>query len=266
MSRSPEVLRTAIEKRFREEDLYAELAQRIATGCFECGSPRVLEIGSGTGGVSVALARVGADVVGIEPSVSGVQASTIRAARYEGLRARFVSGWGEHLPLPSCAFDLVVSFAVLEHVQDQGLVVSEAFRVLRPGGRIHFEMPNYLYPREEHYRIPYPPVCPKSIGKLWARLFGKDPTFLDTLTYTTPRRVEALVRRAGFEGIKDSFRERALERIDSPERIRSPRIARLVRCFRTLHLSGLLRFPIRVLRVYPEIHIEGRKPSARCGA
>ncbi len=262
MSRGPDVLRTAVEKRFHEEDLYADLAQRIAKRCFDGGTPQVLEIGSGTGGVSVALARLGADVVGIEPSLSGVRASTIRAARHEGVRARFVSGWGERLPFPSCAVDLVVSFAVLEHVQDQFAVISEAFRVLRQGGRIHFEMPNYLYPREEHYRIPYPPLCPKPIGKLWARLFGKDPSFLDTLTYTTPGRVEALLRRAGFEGVHDVFRDHALERLDAPEQIQSRWVARLVRWSRALHVGGLLRFPIRVLRVYPEIHVEARKPAA----
>ncbi|GEM_PF-5772463 len=56
--------------------------------------------------------------------------------------------WGSGCPTPDRSFDLVVSFAVLEHVQDQACVAREVFRVLRPGGQMHFEMPNYLYPRE----------------------------------------------------------------------------------------------------------------------
>jgi len=65
---------------------------------------------------------------------------------------------GESLPLPSDAFDLILSHEVLEHVQDDTQAVKEMVRVLRspdpatgkPGGRIVIFVPNRGYPFETH--------------------------------------------------------------------------------------------------------------------
>lgn len=259
MSRSEEENRAAIEKRFREEDATAEQARHVAALYPGLDRMRVLELGSGTGGTSVALALLGAEVDGVEPSVDGAAASRIRAARYPQARVRFHVGVGERLPFADSVFDLAVSFAVFEHVQDQARVAREVFRVLKPGGRIHFEMPNYLYPREEHYRIWYPPLCPKPLGKMYARLLGRNPGFLDSVNYTTPGSVEAFLREAGFVDVRDLFRDRSLARIDDPSLIRNPRVSRWVARLRRWGLA----WPLRALIArgfYPDIHMTGRRP------
>lgn len=259
MSRDAATLARQRKKRLREEDDAAGVARRIAAEHPGFERLRVLEIGSGTGGTSVAMALLGAEVEGVEPSEHGVAASRIRAARYPKARARFQIATGERLPFPDASFDLAVSFAVLEHVQDPARVAKEAFRVLKPGGMIHFEMPNYLFPREEHYRIWYPPLCPKPLGKLYARMRGRDPAFLDELNYTTPGRVSRLLREAGFVDVGDLFREHSLARIADPTLIRSPRMARWVGRLRRWRLAWPLRWLVSC-GLYPDIHMAGRRP------
>ncbi|MCE5260263.1 MAG: methyltransferase domain-containing protein [Chloroflexi bacterium] len=56
----------------------------------------------------------------------------------------------EALPYPDRMFDVVLSHEVLEHVPNDRAAVSEAHRVLKPGGRLVVFVPNRWYPFETH--------------------------------------------------------------------------------------------------------------------
>ena len=88
------------------------------------GQPR-LEVGVGTGRFATALE--------IEVSVD-VAFAPLAFARGRGVRV--AQGTGEQLPFPDGTFDAVVLIATLCFVQRPEVVVSEARRVLRPGGRL----------------------------------------------------------------------------------------------------------------------------------
>jgi SAM-dependent methyltransferase len=118
----------------------------IAEGSAEAsdGASRILDVGTGTG--LLALAAVTrwprAHVVGLDGSsgmlaVATVQAET-RLTAAERARLELVSGQAGRLPFDDATFDLVLSSFVLQLVPHRPTAVREAFRVLRPGGRLAF--------------------------------------------------------------------------------------------------------------------------------
>jgi arsenite methyltransferase len=99
----------------------------------------VVDLGSG-GGIDCLLA---ARAVGPTGSVIGVDfledaVTRARAAAVDaGLdNVRFIVGEIEHLPLPDESVDVVISNGVPNLSPRKGRVMAEAFRVLRPGGRL----------------------------------------------------------------------------------------------------------------------------------
>lgn len=97
----------------------------------------VLEIGAGTG-LNLRHYPVGLEeLVLVEPGEP--MADRIDLARApEGVPARLVRAPAEHLPFDDETFDTVVSTLVLCTVSEPARAVSEAARVLRPGGRLLF--------------------------------------------------------------------------------------------------------------------------------
>jgi ubiquinone/menaquinone biosynthesis C-methylase UbiE len=99
---------------------------------------RVLELGGGTGFFSINLALSGAitgelHVSDISPGMLEVCATN---AAGNGVEVVTDVGDAEALPYPDDHFDLVMGHAFLHHLPVPGLAIREAFRVLRPGGRL----------------------------------------------------------------------------------------------------------------------------------
>ena len=97
---------------------------------------RVLEVGCGTGVLTRALARLPnvASVVGVDPAPALIARARELADGISIVEYREADG--RELPFEDAAFDVVVFDSTLCHVPMPERALAEAFRVLRPGGRL----------------------------------------------------------------------------------------------------------------------------------
>ncbi len=101
---------------------------------------RVADFCAGLGASARYLAhRYGADVTGIELTPARV-AGAADLTRRVGLqdRVRVIKGNVMQVPLPDASMDAVISQEAFLHVPDNARTLAEAYRILKPGGRIAF--------------------------------------------------------------------------------------------------------------------------------
>ncbi len=94
---------------------------------------RVLDIGCGGGILSEPLARIGASVVGADPSADNIAAASAHA-RESGLTVDYRATTAEELAAADERFDIVLAMEVVEHVADVGLFVKACAAMVKPGG------------------------------------------------------------------------------------------------------------------------------------
>jgi SAM-dependent methyltransferase len=135
-------------------DLYGEaergeLPAPAVTASLGCGNPlavaeladgeTVLDLGSG-GGIDVLLSarRVGptGKAYGLDMTTEMLQLARANAARAGTTNVEFLQGTIEAVPLPDASVDVIISNCVINLSTDKPAVFAEAFRVLRPGGRL----------------------------------------------------------------------------------------------------------------------------------
>jgi ubiquinone/menaquinone biosynthesis C-methylase UbiE len=98
---------------------------------------KILEIGIGTGVNLIYYPENIKSLTAIEPS-GAMQPRARQRAEACGRTVDWHQGYGECLPFEEECFDAVVSADVLCTVNDVDAVLAEAYRVLRPGGRLYF--------------------------------------------------------------------------------------------------------------------------------
>jgi len=101
---------------------------------------RVLDVATGTGLIAAAAAERGAsEVVGVDMSQAMLDLCAPVAQAHPGV-VTFVLGDAEQLPLPDASFDAVILGFVLLHLPEPAKALSEAFRVLKPGGKVAYSV------------------------------------------------------------------------------------------------------------------------------
>jgi arsenite methyltransferase len=135
-------------------DLYgadetAAVPEEALLASFGCGNPTalaalrpgevVLDLGAG-GGIDVLLSarRVGptGKAYGLDMTPEMLEVARSNQAKAGVKNAEFLQGAIESIPLPDAAVDVIISNCVINLSSDKDQVLREAFRVLRPGGRL----------------------------------------------------------------------------------------------------------------------------------
>jgi SAM-dependent methyltransferase len=155
---------------------------------------RVLEIGTGTGGIAHHLATHPS----IHCAVTSVDVVDLRMVR-EGYAFQKVED--TRLPFDDASFDVIVSNHVIEHVggPDQQLEhLRECRRVLIAGGRGYLAVPNRWMLVEPHFHLPFLSWLPRAWRSPYVRLAGKGARY-DCEPLTQPQ-LERLLAAAQLKG------------------------------------------------------------------
>lgn len=151
---------------------------------------KVLDVGCGVGMFLKQFKKLGAKVYGIDVDKKKIE---IAKRKYKNVKV----APAEKIPFRKETFDIVWLHEVIEHVEDEKKVLSECFRVLKPGGKVVIFAPNRLWPFETH-------------GVFWADKyrFGNVPlvTYLPNSVYNemTPH-----VRNYFKRGLVNLFRDKS---------------------------------------------------------
>jgi SAM-dependent methyltransferase len=121
----------------------------IASASLGCGAPidaaslqpgeTVVDLGSGAGlDIFLAADRVGpaGRAIGVDMTPQMIAKARANAARLGAANVEFRLGEIEHLPVPDESVDVVISNCVINLLPNKRPAFEEAYRVLRPGGRL----------------------------------------------------------------------------------------------------------------------------------
>jgi SAM-dependent methyltransferase len=246
----------------------------LLEGFTQLQGSKLLEIGSGFGtNLATWIKRYDLDGYGTERDTEGF-GSSLKGSRElfaaNGINPdRIIRVTDDALPFEDASFDVVYAGNVLEHTQDPLKVLREAVRVLRPGGILHVEVPNYLSYFEGHYFVPQPPLIWRWVLPVWVRLLGRDPAFAYTMrTEINPIWCRRAVRQINKEypiELLSLGAEVFLDRLTQPYQFEmertAARLGKLMRVFQRLNLGNWVGRLIVLAQGYYPIYLTVRRKA-----
>ena len=132
------------------------------------------------------------DVFGIEPEEWKNEFNRMKIELYDYPKKwsrNFIRAFGEDLPFEDEFFDVVSSYQTIEHVSDVKVCLDEMLRVLKKGGMLFLHFPDYRSSFEAHYRLPWIPLFPKPLARVYLRMLKKPILGLDHINYVTKKNI-----------------------------------------------------------------------------
>jgi len=159
---------------------------------------RILDVGFGSGGVSVAFSQAGAEVFGVDvdPELKIIAERNLLS---HNAKADFKIYNGVDLPYPDNYFDYIISSSVLEHVSLPEKLLNEMLRVLSPGGRLLLSLPNRYYPKETHTLAYFVSYMPRWLARVYLRLLKRSPLEHDNLHFYSYFSIIKMLKKTDFK-------------------------------------------------------------------
>jgi arsenite methyltransferase len=202
---------------------------------------RILDIGSGIGGPARFLAATyGCDVDGVDLTPAFVAASS-RLTKLSGLgdKVRFHEANAAKLPFAENTFDAAICFYVGMNIADKAAVIAQAFRVLKPGGKLIWTEA-VLAGGEPHYPLPWA-VAPEAshlVDRNALKTLFVDAGFhVDDIIDETGEHVELALKRASSGIMPSPAQQQANEIVLGAEFVQ--RRKNYIRCLSEGRLASL---------------------------
>jgi len=162
---------------------------------FPLSSAICLDVGCSSGLVTTGLAPLFGRTVGLDYDECGLQA--VEPDAHD--TAEFIRGDAIHLPFLDGSVDVVVCAQVYEHVPDADRMVEEMHRVLVAGGLVFFSGPNWLFPIEPHYGLPFLHWLPRLLADRFLRILGRGDHYYEKSL--TVWRLQRMLRRFAIHDV-----------------------------------------------------------------
>jgi len=223
-------------------------------------SDTLIDVGCASGHQVFAAASVVKRAAGVDVAADFVNAGKKYAEEHGIKNAEFKVTDGTTIPYPDASFTKLICSEVIEHIPDSTQLLSEIMRVLVPGGRAVFTVPNW-----------------NSRGTVWKRIiYGfKEPPFTPMTEFSSdalaahgdahvhqfsPKSFSDRIRKGGFE----------IEYVGGAAYIDAPKIGRIISITNRLAFFRWLTYGIeRMLAATPgwkalgrHIVLAARKPVA----
>jgi len=164
---------------------------------------KVLDFGCGDGTQTLLFAHHANTILGFDVKREEIEKFFKTIFRNDIKNVCPMSYDGQNLPSPDGSVDVVISFEVLEHTQDDSKALNEIYRVLKVGGELVMSVPNKAWVFETHgarlpllpwNRVPFFSWLPKSIHEQFshARIYRR-------------KEIASLLRKHGFEVLGSEY-------------------------------------------------------------
>lgn len=234
-----------IERRTREVlDGPRQMAEQVSGWLAKVASEApTLDLGCGSGPMTVALLSRGRECIGIDVSMTWLVVAQ-RMIRDAGKTPVLAAAAAEALPLSDGAVGAVISLDVIEHVRDVPAYLREINRAVRPGGFVAISTPNRFSMSAE------PHVFVWGVGWLPRRLqqqyvsWRSGKTYDDTVLLSYVELAKMIRRNSEFviSATPPLIQEEHIKRFSRPKGVLAKTYNRLVR-IRSLRLMFLLIGP-----------------------
>ena len=148
---------------------------------------RVLDIGCGGGLLCEPMARLGAEVTGVDAAERNIPVARLHAGQ-SGLEIEYRAGTAEALAAAGESFDVVLNMEVIEHVADPPAYLAACARLTRPGG---VQILSTINRTARSFAMAI-------VGAEWMMRWLPKGTH-DWRKFVTPDEQEAMLSAAGFE-------------------------------------------------------------------